>query len=91
MPFCFNAQWLLSSLETQNRDDEELHKLKVPQLETNDSANTPSKDDSIAQHTLNSLLLSPNYDKSFDDVSTIGKSLYSVCRFSILCLNLNSS
>ena len=40
-------------------------------------ANTPSKDDSMAHHTLNSILLSPNYDKSFDDsinLSTVDKS-----------------
>lgn len=70
--FYFLNQWITSCLETLHREDEEGCKLKVPQLECNNAFCTPTKDDSIAQQTINSILLSPNYDKSFEEVSTLG-------------------
>ncbi|XP_017481243.1 PREDICTED: protein ECT2-like [Rhagoletis zephyria] len=74
-------KWLTLCLETLTREDESGCRLKVPGLlnfsatmgghHFNYNSCTPSKgDDSIAHHTMSSLLLSPNYDKSFDEVNT---------------------
>ena len=93
LPFNSPFQWLIQCLETLNREDEEVCRLKVPQLlmaqdggsssriVINSSSGgggsnccTPTKissDDSMAQHTLSSLLLSPIYDKSFEEVNLI--------------------
>ncbi|KAH9405647.1 Protein T2, partial [Tyrophagus putrescentiae] len=91
--FVLTDKWLIQCLETLNREDEEVCRLKVPQLlmaqdgsfssrivinssSSGGSSNccTPTKissDDSMAQHTLSSLLLSPIYDKSFEEVNLI--------------------
>ncbi|KAJ6222116.1 hypothetical protein RDWZM_000661 [Blomia tropicalis] len=71
--FVVSEKWLFDSLSKKNREDEDAHKLKVPHLEKN-VLNTPSKDDSIAYQTMNSLLLSPNYDNSIDNSLQVDKT-----------------
>ncbi|KAI7692918.1 hypothetical protein SSS_05543 [Sarcoptes scabiei] len=69
--FIISEKWLDSTIKLNYRDKEESYLLKIPLSEKIEIDSTPTKDD---HPTLNSILLSPNYDNSIDDSSFVDKN-----------------